>query len=114
METVIEIYEEAFDNCSYLTSVDLGVIERIGERAFRNCTALKSITIPQTATSIGAEAFLGCSSLETVYFEGSLESIGNHTFEPGVTLYGPAGSSVEEYATSNGLAFVSWEPDAEQ
>ena len=114
METVIHIYEEAFQNCLDLTSIDFGVVETIGHCAFRNCTDLESVTIPKTVTTIESEAFMDCSNLEAVYFEGSPDTIGNHAFEPGVTLYGPADSSVEEYAKNNGLEFVSWEPDADQ
>ena len=109
METVVHIYEEAFQNCLDLTSIDFGVVETIGHCAFRNCTDLESVTIPKTVTTIESGAFMDCSSLEAVYFEGSPDTIGNHAFEPGVTLYGPAGSSVEEYAKNNGLEFVSWE-----
>ena len=35
----------------------------IGDRAFEGCTALKSITIPNSVTSIGYGAFLGCDNL---------------------------------------------------
>lgn len=114
METVIELWEDAFKLCTHLTSVDLGAVERIGDRAFYSCTALKSVTIPKTVTRIGLGAFESCSNLEAVYFEVSPESIGDHVFDPGVTLYGPAGSSVEEYAKINDLEFVSWEPGGGQ
>lgn len=110
METIVEIYQEAFENCTYLSKVDLGIIERIGERAFRGCSSLKSITIPKTAVRIGTEAFFRCSNLETVYFEGSPEYIGANVFEPDVIIYGPIGSLVEEYAKNNDLEFRSWEP----
>ena len=35
------------------------------------CTALESIHIPASVTSIGAQAFGYCSNLADVYFEGT-------------------------------------------
>ena len=109
METIENIYEEAFENCRSLSIVDLGAVEIIGERAFRGCSSIKSITIPDTILRIGTEAFFQCTSLESVYFEGAPEYIGDDVFEQNVIIYGPAGSLVEEYAKSNGLEFRSWE-----
>lgn len=38
---------------------------------FYNCTSLKSITIPESVTSIGDNAFYKCTSLTTVYYGGN-------------------------------------------
>ncbi|GEM_PF-5637003 len=48
---IAEIKENAFRNCTSLTSVDLGApsnkeLDAIGKRAFYNCTALKTIQFP--------------------------------------------------------------------
>ena len=112
MESIVDIYQRAFENCTYLSEVELGVVEEIGVQAFCGCSSLKRITIPETVVSIGHEAFWWCSNLEAVYFEGSPEYIGNNVFEADVIIYGPAGSLVEEYAKNNGLQFRSWEPDS--
>ena len=49
----------SFMNCNNLTSVDLGSIQKLGDRAFYGCTSLKKITLPATITNLGWECFDG-------------------------------------------------------
>ena len=42
---------------------------------------LKSVTIPESVTSIGQGAFYGCSNLTSVTIPSSVTSIGDHAFE---------------------------------
>ena len=59
--SVTSIGDNAFSNCSGLTSVTIpNCVTSIGEGAFKNCIGLTSITIPNSVTSIGYEAFYGC------------------------------------------------------
>lgn len=51
----------SFMNCNNLTSVDLGSIQKLGERAFYACTSLKKITLPSTITNLGWECFAGAT-----------------------------------------------------
>ena len=46
-------------------------VTAIGENAFRNCTGLTSVTIPEGITSIGKHAFSDCSDLTTVNFNAT-------------------------------------------
>ncbi len=63
------IGNSAFQGCSNLTSVDLSScteLTTIGERAFFDCGSLASITLPASVTSIGNSAFRDCSKLASV------------------------------------------------
>lgn len=54
--------------------------ESIKDSAFYNCQKLKSITIPNSVTSIGSSAFYNCDSLISVTIGNSVTSIGSHAF----------------------------------
>ncbi|MBR4973470.1 MAG: leucine-rich repeat domain-containing protein, partial [Clostridia bacterium] len=49
----------------------------IAADAFEDCTRLKSISIPDSFTSIGDEAFSGCYSLTSITIPDSVTSIGD-------------------------------------
>lgn len=52
----------------------------IADRAFYGCIALKSVSLPETTTSIGEYAFAECTSLTSVNMPRSLSSIGQYAF----------------------------------
>jgi hypothetical protein len=68
-----------------LTAVDLSgtSIGRIGFTAFKNCTALTSIALPDSITSISYDAFWGCSALTAIAIPETVEKIefGNNVFK---------------------------------
>ena len=67
---VTSIGDEAFDECSSLTSVTIGnSVTSIGKGAFNGCSGLTSVTIPNSVTSIGDGAFRGCSGLTSIKVE---------------------------------------------
>ncbi|MDE6584034.1 MAG: leucine-rich repeat domain-containing protein, partial [Anaeroplasmataceae bacterium] len=68
----VAIADEAFLNCSYITSVKLneGVVS-IGEKAFKN-SGLLDFEVPSTVESIGKEAFMDTSDMESFLFKGQL------------------------------------------
>ena len=43
----------------------------IGEEAFSNCTGMTSVVIPATVKSFGRGAFSGCTNLKRIYFDGT-------------------------------------------
>ncbi|MBE5811043.1 MAG: hypothetical protein E7318_08950 [Clostridiales bacterium] len=55
------IEEEAFEGCTYLTSVKIpGKVTYIGEDAFEECVNLTTIRIPASVRYIGEDAFEDC------------------------------------------------------
>lgn len=71
----------AFSGCSALTTVQFGSgLASIPEALFEG-TGLKTVTLPESVTSIGSWAFANCAKLEQVHFPANLTSIGLSAFE---------------------------------
>lgn len=86
----------AFHYCTSLKSVSIpNTVTSIDGNAFSCCYSLKSITVPSGITSIGTYAFSGCYSLATVSLPSSLTSVGTYAFN--------YCSSLEEISFPNGL-----------
>ncbi|MDE6754133.1 MAG: leucine-rich repeat domain-containing protein [Muribaculaceae bacterium] len=74
--TLTQISDDAFGNCSGLTSVSIpNSVTSIGNYAFYNCSSLTSISIPNSVTSIGVSAFEKCSGLTSISIPNSVNSI---------------------------------------
>ena len=77
---VVEIDESAFEGCTALSTITLpNSITSIGIKAFKGCTNLTSVTIPGV-TSIGGNAFQGCISLTSITIPSGVTSIGGSAF----------------------------------
>ena len=71
----------AFENCSYLISVEIpNSVESIDSYAFSSCSSLTSVVIPNSVESIGSYAFSGCRSLTSVVIPDTVTSIGQDVF----------------------------------
>ncbi len=82
---VTSIGEDAFWNCTGLTSVTIpSLVTSIGDWAFWGCDGLTSITIPESVTSIGEAVFWDCTGLTSVQWNArvcNIEEVGyQHPF----------------------------------
>jgi len=78
-------------------------VTAIGTNAFQNCTYLTKIELPATLTTINASAFTGCSSLREVRMYSTTANIGRNAFpSEGVEAwYYYSGSTIESYIPEN-------------
>ncbi len=75
------IAEEAFEDCTSLTSVNIpDSVTSIGDFAFKNCLDLTSVKIPNGVTNLGDGAFSGCTSLASASLPENATSIGSWFF----------------------------------
>jgi len=79
--SVTSIGDEAFSDCSGLTSVTIpNSVTSIGSHGFYYCSGLTSVTIPNGVTSIGSHAFYGCRDISSVTIPNSVTSVGVYAF----------------------------------
>ena len=72
----------AFEDCSNLSSIELGYLtSSFGDSCFKNCTSLSAISIKcESVSKIGSNAFRGCTNLRSIDFDGVIELIDSYAF----------------------------------
>ena len=106
-DTVYNIGEAAFYQCSHLKNIDFrNGLKVIEQSAFSGCTALEEIMLPEGIIEIGERAFYHCSMLKRVQIPASIGHIAEDAFEEcdKLQIICPSGSYAEKYAKSYGIA----------
>ncbi len=71
----------AFSDCTALESVEIpDTVTSIGEAAFFNCSGLERVKLPANLTELPSNAFGYCRNLTQVTIPDSVTSISNHVF----------------------------------
>lgn len=80
-ETVNEIGNYAFANCSFLTKMIIPEsIVKINKGIFYGCVNLREVVLPEHIDEIPESAFQNCSSLTDLSFSENVKSTGNLSF----------------------------------
>ena len=80
-KNVTSIGEEAFYDCTSLTSITIpNSVKYIGGCAFNGCENLVNIEIPSSVTSINDSTFGSCTSLTSITISDSVTDIGMYAF----------------------------------
>ena len=78
--TLKELGDQAFANCTKLTTVTIpDGVEKIGS-SFWSCEGLTEISVPGSVKTLSGSTFYGCRNLKTVTLAEGLETIGRMTF----------------------------------
>ncbi|MCR5283366.1 MAG: leucine-rich repeat protein [Lachnospiraceae bacterium] len=103
----VSIGTYAFDGCTNLQSVSFSDrLTTIPNYAFRNC-ALKTVTIPNSVTSIGSYAFYNNPDLSQITIPGNVKSIPSNCMNVSTsTVIGAKDSEAEKFATNKKYTFI--------
>ena len=74
-----DYYNQSYGGC--VTAIELGDGVRVGGYAFTKLFNMRSVTIPDSVTSINYNAFTNCYALESVIIPDSVTSIGGAAFQ---------------------------------
>lgn len=86
----------------------------MSDGCFGSCSALTSITIPSSVTSLGERCFYGCSGLETVSFKGKVSKNTSQSEIPTITIIKVPTEYLQDYKDAIGYSYkyiYAWNPD---
>ncbi|MCD7725026.1 MAG: leucine-rich repeat protein [Clostridiales bacterium] len=113
LENVSEIKASAFEDCDYITTVDLSTtagLATIPEDCFKDCDSLQTVVLPRTVNYIESGAFAGADKLSSLTIYGTEVYIAGDAFEEDTdkvttTVYAYEDSSAERYVDDNGTVY---------
>ena len=110
-DSLLMIGTASFNGCNKLTGIVFPKnLVSIDDRAFSSCDGLTSIEIPESVTSLGGGAFSWCDKLLTVTIKGQYTAYDKYSgafdyCNKGLVIKGLAGSTTEQMAKEEGIAF---------
>lgn len=99
-----EVNDNAFENCTSLTSATFIGVTEFGKEVFKGCSSLRKVSIPENVSYLDCSAFTNCESLEiTVYGRNTrLSSVGYMPKTATIVCY--EGAAIEKDCEENGIA----------
>lgn len=108
-DDVTTIVMHAFDHAANLKEVifhdGVSVIEH---GAFYGCSGLEEIALPDSLTELNGSVFFDCTALAKIVIPPSVKTMADGFIfanNPGVIIYGEAGSTAQEWAEEYGYLF---------
>ena len=97
-DTAGRIPDEAFAGCSALESVKInGTVTSVGDYAFSACGALASLSMKYSSVTVGRSAFEGCRNIRSLIDLGKITSFGEYSF---------ANTDVSELVLGRNVRFI--------
>lgn len=75
-----EVKENAFINCSQITSVSSDTVKTLRGNCFRSCSGLTSVYFPEVTTLTDDRLFQDCTALLSIFLPKMASAIMNYTF----------------------------------
>lgn len=99
-----EVNDNAFENCTSLTSATFIGVTEFGKEVFKGCSSLRKVSIPENVSYLDCSAFTNCESLEiTVY--GRNTRLSSVVYMPKTaTIVCYEGAAIEKDCEENGIA----------
>ena len=73
----LEVGDNLFIQCPYLTEVEINGLSSINDILFINCDILSSVTLSNTIKEIKVNPFSNCPNMKNIYFKGTEEEFKN-------------------------------------
>ncbi len=99
-----KVCDNAFENCTSMTSATFMGVTEIGKEVFKDCSSLRKVSIQENISYLDCSDFINCESLEiTVY--GMDTRLSSEVYMPKTaTIICYEGAAIEKDCGENGIA----------